>query len=340
MTLLYADSFDYYNTNQIDDRGWTGLAAMAIQTGGRHGSNRLQGGVHFNGTSPSFTGSQTIIYGAATMFLLISQDTLFSFPGLISATGTELTLSLNDSKQLEIRIGTQGGTPLANGTKVLVEDVWYYIEMKAYIHDSAGTVVVKLDGVTEINYGPGDTSYNGDTSITNISLARAGSGGIYPEMAFDDLYICNDQGSTCNDFLGDVRIDCLRPNGAGNSTDFTASTGSNYQCVDDTTPNDDTDYVYGSTVGDHDTYAMEDHPSAAGSIYATQSHAWMAKESGGTRQAKIITRSGSTDYEGSAESISDTYQWFSEIREVDPDTSSAWTISGFNAAQFGTKIEA
>ena len=104
-------------------------------------------------------------------------------------------------------------------------------------------------------------------------------------MNFDDLYVCDSAGSTNNGFLGDCRIDTIYPSGAGNYTQFTPSTGSNYTCVDETAPNT-TDYVDGATVGDRDSYALGNLSALSSqTVYGVQVNAAILKDDAGSKSA-------------------------------------------------------
>ena len=56
-------------------------------------------------------------------------------------------------------------------------------------------------------------------------------------------------------------------------------------------------------------------------------------------RAVNLVASGGTDYDQNELFLpSDDYGLFTDIVETDPDTSSAWTVSGLNAAEFGIKL--
>ena len=137
---------------------------------------------------------------------------------------------------------------------------WMFLEVKVTFDNSSGVVQVKGNGKLVLDLTGQDTQ---NTANAYANAARIMN--INPNTTYlDDVYLCDDSGSKNNDFLGDVRVDCLRPNGAGTHTDFTPSTGSNYENVDETYPDDDTTYNQGSNVGDQDTYnlgALPDPPS-------------------------------------------------------------------------------
>jgi hypothetical protein len=147
----------------------------------------------------------------------------------------------------------------------------------------------------------------------------------------------NTTGAVNNDFLGDVTVTALYPSGAGTTSGWTPSAGSNYQNVDETPANDDTDYNSTATLNAKDTYAMQDCAAGA-DIRAVQILAAVRKGAEGPGQVKLVTRSSSTDYDGAAQGIGGTsYSYVREIRETDPATAAAWSESGWNAVEIGLK---
>jgi len=214
-------------------------------------------------------------------------------------------------------------------------NTWHYIEVKATIADSGGTAIVRVDGVEFINY-TGDTKNTANAYITNI-LITCGVNGV--EVMFDDLYFCNQSGSVNNDFLGDCRIITIRPNGAGALTEWTPSTGSNYQNVDDATPNDDTDYNATDALNAIDTFAFEDI-SGSGTVRAAVLNLVARKDDAATRKIAGVVRVGGANYAGSDITLASSYAFYQDVREVNPATSIPWAISEINAAEFGYKMTA
>jgi hypothetical protein len=105
--------------------------------------------------------------------------------------------------------------------------------------------------------------------------------------------------------------------------------------VDEAVLNDDTDYISTSTVNAKDTYAFGDAPAGA-DIRAVQILIAVRKGQEGPGKIKPVVRSASTDYLQTEQSISGTtYAFMRTLLEADPATSSPWSESGFNAAEFG-----
>lgn len=236
----------------------------------------------------------------------------------------------------------RGTTSLLGTTSfVLSLGVFYYIEIKVLISDTVGTFEIRVDGSSKLALTSQDTRATGaGTTANQIRLGEDASPVNSLTFTYDDLYVCDGAGSTNNNFLGDCRVDAYLPNGAGNSTQLTPSAGSNYQCVDDTTPNDDTDYVEHATVGNKDTYACGNMSHTPSSIFGVQILANAKKDDAGARSLATVTRSGTTDFDGATAVLSTSYIYYSDIREVDPNTSAAWTKTNFDAAEFGVKVAA
>lgn len=223
----------------------------------------------------------------------------------------------------------------------LMQDTWYYFEFGCYNHATAGEYWGRINDTQEFHWGPGDNVSQSfyPTQYPNAVRFYVGS---YSAWRFDDFYFADDQGSYNNGFLGSVRVDSIRPNGAGNYSQMTPSAGSNYQCVDD--PHyDDSDYVEADTDGEKDTYAFPDVPTdlddsnIKGVLVGGQSK---RTEENPNVKIRHMVRKGSTDYYGSAgDDLGDTDDFNYHIFERDPSDSSAWTQAKINASEFGMELE-
>jgi hypothetical protein len=281
----------------------------------------------------------TLIAGMAYKTDTLKADTNWGRDHLafvINGTG-QFCVTVSATGQLEARRGHWNGTLLASTSALININTWYYIELKVYIHDTSGTYDIRLNGSNVLSGSSIDTKASGTAGANQIAI---GGYAYIKTCYFDDIYVCDTTGTVANDLLGDCKVETRFPDGAGNSTDFTASAGSNYQCVDETSPNSDTDYVYDDTVGNHDTYTFGNMSTIEGSIYGVQTSVFARKDDAGSRKIKTVVRSNGTDYTPGAEhTLGDAYSYYSDVHESDPDTSSAWTIAGINAAEFGPKVE-
>lgn len=229
----------------------------------------------------------------------------------------------------------RGGTLLASGTAAepsVTTNLFVYVEVSATIADSGGTVEVRVDGSTVVTY-TGDTKNAGtNTTIDGVKFSNTSA-----TLTLDDVYIADDSGSANNNFLGQVRVYSLAPTGAGTSTQWTPSTGSNWAAVDEQ-PFSATDFVTGTTSGHRDTYAMTDLPASATTVYGLQAVSVAKKSDAGAITYKNTIRSGGTNYASSAFAPTTTDAAYVDLRAVDPATSAAWTTSGVNGIEAGVEI--
>jgi hypothetical protein len=224
-------------------------------------------------------------------------------------------------------------------------DQWYYIEAKFKIHPSAGLGQMRID--EQLVY-----DYSGDTCTTtnvfppyDITYCQFAFDTDYQEPLFstevDDIYIADTSGSENNDFLGDIRIDAIHPNGAGNHTDLTPSTGNNYECVDEIAI-DEADYVEGVNATDKDSYTYGSVPTDLddAGIIGLQIRNF-GKRTAAATNIKIdpFIRTGSTDYSQAVQDLPDS---FGEVRGDivldDPSDSGDWTQAKINACEFGMEV--
>ena len=227
-------------------------------------------------------------------------------------------------------------TVLGTGT-IPISNVWMYFELKATIHDTTGIIQTRINKTVDIDLTGQDTK-NGSNGYVGFIKIRAFCD-VTP-CYMDDLYLNNDQGSENNDYSGDIRIDELRPNGAGAHTDFTPSAGANYQNVDEDAPDDDTTYNYGNTIGNQDTYALQSLEVLGSDILAVKNQITLRKDDAGTRKAKIISRLNGTDYLGDELTLSDSYLTFVKIYELNPDDSAAFEEADIAGMESGVEITA
>ena len=248
-----------------------------------------------------------------------------------SGTVAHLTLKMPVAGSLSLMRGNDIGTQIA--TASIATSGWQYLEMSATISDTVGEVIVRVNGQVIINY-TGDTR-NGGTNTTIDTFSIVGANGT---KYYDDLYICDGTGTTNNTFLGDVRVQTLMPNSAGSSTQFTPTGGANYANVAEVTDSTAT-YNASSTVGNRDTYAMADLSASTGPIYGVQNSIVAWKSDAGTGTIKTALKAGASVYYDSTIPLGTSSSlYLSPVREVNPATSTAWTVSDVNGAELGAEV--
>lgn len=338
MTLLHCDSFESYSPTDLNKTikrhyGFEGVIETSIvKTGSqciRHWysdycakyfppftNNRVYVGFHFRTTN------------TATHELL----------RFISPSGLECSLQLLTGKFAFYRFNNN---LLATGTQTIQNNTWYFVEVKATVANSTsfGDVIVRLNEVTDIEMGAGmDTAAYGD-SLTTIQFYNNTTGAY---NYIDNFYVCDDQGSFNNTFLGECVVECIRPNADGNSSQFDGSDGNqinNYLLVDDVYPEDTAEYVEGQNLNEKDLYGMSNLSIGAASIKGVRLVTAMYRATYGKRFMKHVVRTNGTDYEGNELIIGEgDFMYGEHIWQVNPDTGVLWTEGQIGSLECGFKI--
>jgi len=236
------------------------------------------------------------------------------------------------TRRLEAYVGT---TLVATGTTVLTVDTWYLLELHVKIADTGGVIEVRLDSNAEINY-TGDTKPGTDTNVDMLRLCGFGNT-TSQATYFDDFTVNDTSGTSDNSWVGDRRYIAVVPDGAGTTTQWTPSAGANYQCVDEIPPSS-SDYVSTTATAQTDTYSMANPSLPSGAtIQAVIAEARAQKTQADPATIANVIRSGGTDYAGSDQSISLSWQAYLTRWTTDPADSGAWTQAKVNALECGVR---
>lgn len=351
MALIWTEGFDHWTDSTNNTGLYTNIVASTTAVVSRTGGRSFVSGNYGNFLTKiaGLPAHGTMIFG----FAVFHNASNANIDPLVSLTSNGIVVGelLGQTQNKWLRYSRRdSGTSTTLGTTsnfLLTNNVWLYIELKVTIHSSTGTVEVKINGSTVLNLTNQNTQSNHGSAASGTvdgfvisSNTTIGNGPSVNNGTFsyiDDFYVCNGSGSTNNNFLGDIKVLTLLPNGAGSSTQFTPSTGSNWQNVDETLANGDTDHNSSSTAGHQDLYALSDLTGSP-TVYGIHSKTYVRKTDAGARDVKLLTRTNSTTYAGSANALSTSYQWFSEVREQNPNTSAAWTASNINALESGVEV--
>jgi hypothetical protein len=252
----------------------------------------------------------------------------------------QTTIMCKGSGKIIINRYNTNGTLLYDSTISLFNPmIWNYFEFKVGLHNTTGYTVVRINEIVVVNLTNVDNLYTGsDSRISNFTFGQAHDG------RFDDLYACDNSGTTNNDFLGDIAIDTLHPSANGTTNNGTASTGSAYECVDEVEVNADSDYVTLDAVNEIELYAIEDLPSTSftKTIYGIKSVSTIRKVDSGARVVIPLVRINGTNYEHSMDDagLSSDYNEVVAVWETNPDDAAAFVEADVNAIESGIKITA
>lgn len=213
----------------------------------------------------------------------------------------------------------------------ILNNVWYHIEIRVEISDTVGIIQCWVDGSLVVNASNVDTKNGGtNNTVDRIEMGRT-QGATYEWADF----VIHD-GTTP---IGVTRVIPLLPTADGAHTGFTPSTGtSHFAVVDETNPNDDTDYVSAATEGTKDSFAIADLPTGTWDVKAVQVSAAARRFDPGTKYLRPFVRTGAADFVGTSQVLSETYRAIRHIWEQNPNTVAAWTEGEVDGLEIGVEV--
>lgn len=336
MTMLFACSCgDHFATADGTKKYSTFGTGVSVQAS----SGRRSGGcIQFSGNTRFF--DKTLASTYTTLICGFAYDAaagnLADIMCFLDGATIHTGLYLNANNAIVAFRATNATVLGTSANNVVPASGFCYIEVKVFVHDTTGTVDVKVNGASVLSLTGQDTRNGGNAYMTGFRIR-----GMANTCKVDDLYVCDTAGSTNNDFLGDIRVDCLFPDGDGNYSQFTPSTGgSHYVLVDESTPNT-TDYNDGVTVGDRDSYTFGNLSALASqTVYAVQVCMAINKDDAGSKSASSFVRSGGTNGDGASVALGTSQVIVPQIYEQNPNGSVAWTESTVNGMEAGCRVTA
>lgn len=345
MTLLFTSSFDGGdNTSAFGKWSNAPTTPTVNATNPRFaGSNAFSIGGTALGSGNLFRQSlgtagehATVIVGAAHRWESVLTGADNSTVGLMAfrsdaGVTIHLVLTCTATGELRVRRGSGSGTILGTSAAgVFTADAWHYVEMKAVLSDTVGTVDVQIDGVNVL-------------TLTGLDTKNAGTKTVFDQVEFGtglatahrlrDVYICNGAGTVNNDFLGDCRVTFLAPDVDSTPEEWTTSTGtSTFALVDDNPPNDDTDYIESSTDGQISRVGLAALTDTTHSVFGVQVATYAKKDDAGDRSFRTGVFSDATLADQADHALSTSYVTYRDVVELDPDGAVAWTPTAVNAA--------
>lgn len=343
MAVIFMEGFDMYNgvgtgtglqskwtlTTTSDVAMTTGRfsgQAMRVTQAGASGNPRVTFASNYTSIGCGFA------YKTDT---LPTGNTVINMLALLNGTTFTFGLRCTSTGAIEASRATSGTGFTALGTStpsVIVANTWHYIECGVTISDTVGTVTVKVDGATVLSLTGQDTN-NAVTNVNTLQLGYTSNSG-QANINYDDLYVV-DSATT----LGERRIETTVPSADTATKNWTPNSGTaNFSRVNETLVDGDTSYVQASTVGTRDLYSMGALSSTPSVIDAVQVVSFAEKTDATTRTIYNSVQSAGTDSDGSAFSLSASYNRFDRLMETDPNGGGAWTASRVNGLLIGPKV--
>lgn len=342
MSIIFLDGFDLYpNTSGVTRKGYSGSGTGTFTystTGGRFGGGGLQLDTFGNSVFVAVAAGNSYSCGFA-----FKPDTNISGYGTGSSIMAFMSGGSGGTVINKIGIDSGGAIKFGRGdfttnnicssaSGLITAGGWYHIEVSVSRNASTGTVSIYLNGTLVASATGVNT---GSASIDTLDVGGKGSSAS-PGAArwIDDLFVTD---STTQ--IGDCKVETIRPTVDTATKDWTRSTGSNnFANVDDFPTNDDTDYNSSATVGNKDLFDMGNLATTPGSVKCVQTVMISRKDDATIRELRTNMKNGTTTTNGTTRGQGTTYQNYSDLYNVNPDTSAAFTGTDVNAMQLGYEV--
>lgn len=346
MTLLAIDGLAYLASNTVLQRySFSASSPKVIATDGPFNSVSRNGAWDLDG-SPDQAG-----------LLTSNTDPTFIWQAYFSRWGAQLETEakvlrfVNDSEGIEhvglmffadgsIEARNGGGAVLGTRSPVGAVDLsgkWNFMECKVLISDTVGTVDLKINGQVILAITSADTRNAGTNSWVDMIIYDCVDGA---DVRLSNMVMMNSSGSIFNDFLGPRRIYTLFPN-ASPTANWTRSstTSTNWELVDELSPDGDTTFVESLSTGDIDMYGFVNLSTTATSIGAVAVNI-SARESTSLSARNMRVRIDSTGNvaTGPTIALSTSYSIYQTVFETDPNGSIPWTPSAVDALLAGIEV--
>lgn len=346
MSLLFLEGFDIADSTVTNDdaqmaRKWTEANGCVYSSTAcsspqacymSSGSYYISKRVPFDSNGLLIGGCYSLdLSGLSTYGLVQIQSTVQS-----SGTSCHLTILAKSDGSIEAWLGdyndTLLGTVVSAGT---IEDLTYFqMEVKYVPHATSGVVEVHINGTQEYSYS-GNTLINDPLSNSLMYVTVRG------DSYLDNFYILSCDSTSPNTFIGEAKIITLNPDGAGNHTDFTPSTGSNYDCVNNV-PYDLFAYstsVSSSTLNDIDTYTFGNTGESV-TVHGVAITISGERDEPTERKVTPVIRMSSTDYEhATPQSLPPADPAMRQFVYNEAPDSTSWDVTKINALEAGPKIK-
>lgn len=351
--LQYIDSFEPYGTqsgtatsNQIrTDRRWTEGVAAVVGTG-RNGCGIFLGVNSASSIFKTLPRNSGWVAGFAAKGLGNGQPTspsLYSLESLNTSGGLDPVATLQINADLTATIKAGNSNVIATSTNSFSEGRFHYFEMKTTLGTSSGniqaTVTLRVNGQT-VATGSGDSGVTVLSRIDGAAKAGVHRFNAAPNTGtvYDDLYICDTDGSLNNDFLGDIRVKLILATADVTTNWVTSSGTAHWSLTTEVPPDDDTTYVYSTATGSMDLYEWQDIAAFSGTIKGVQFSVYARKDNEGPRAIHLVEGSSGTNIIGGTGSdvyLNDEFYYHHFALDTSPTSGSAWTVAQFNASRFG-----
>lgn len=211
-------------------------------------------------------------------------------------------------------------------TQLSVVGVVHHVEVKYYLHETEGSVELRVNGQTEYSR-TGINTLPDNLSIIRLAHGVGAGGGLTSALYLDNLYVWDQTGDTNNDWLGERSVTTLLPNEDGSLQEWALSSGSDgYSLINGVPPGSED--ISATEVGKKSSFGFTDLPSVDVGIIGVKTEVSAQKD--GTAPASVTI--GPVGYPGAAHPLTlDQYLRFNDVWDVNPATGMEWQPGELNS---------
>lgn len=356
MALIATEGFDHYSSIADAALRTGALRNFALGNGnsivspGRGGYGKCwgmvdQGAQYSSLTVVSSTNLATGYFGGGFRVASGGLGMMMMLVDPVAANAGQVSLNfLAASGVITLYSGSNlygGGTAIAaSATNAINLSNWNFVEVGAKIAATGGFVIVQVNGTQVLNWS-GNTQTTANASFGGVLMGPSpGSGQPASNVQIDDFRI-NDTttgpGSfPCNGFLGDLRVATLFP-AANSAVSWTPLANTNWQEVSETAFDGDTSYNSSAVVGNADLFTVAPVPTGSTIIGVSVIGAYRNEDASAHTLAQQIS-AGGTIHAGAVQSLTQVYQFLSDVFPINPTSGVSWTVADVNAMLIGYAV--
>lgn len=344
MAIIHAISFD---DATADDEGWAmygfvdnttynNTPRMAGRYGGYAMGSSDVGTLNRNVYLPCRSESMEWTCGFDFYYQANTETNPRGFWDLLDTAGNRMyRVALAADGSLNFYRGN-GATLQGTTTTLLAASTWYHVEFQLRLNDTTGLLIVKINGVEEINVTSTDTLEAGVTLPACWLWGSFGSGAGHRQKRMDNLIIQDEL-----NWMGEVYAEPLTLTADTADKDWGRSTGSDNYALIDETVRGESDYIQSGTPGDFDLYTLSNLTSNPASIAFVQTITSARMGEVGLRTYRSRLKSSASFGNGSERGMADNNNFIRSHFErflTDPNGGIAWTKTGVDNLTAGLEL--
>ncbi len=251
---------------------------------------------------------------------------------------SQIAVILGTDGALDVLRKTGGGSSVSLGRTIPIIGAGAYQHVEIYAkagNGTAGAIEIRVDEVTRLNLTGVDTVYTASVEFSQVVFGFTATGGIsWPTVDRADVYANGivDDGSGCDNFVGDVKSGYLAVNADTAQADFSLSSGvSGYALLDEAPPND-ADYISTTSSTARSDFGLGNGPANLSEILTVRSFIRAYKDDAGTCTVAPSMKSGAVTATVPDQPITTAFAYYDSNVPVDPNTGAPWTAAALNAA--------